>query len=588
MQPAPIPENEELRLKKLYELNILDTFEEKAFDDLTQLAAQICGTPMSIISLVDSDRQYLKSHYGLDANTMPRDLGLCSHAILNKNITIIEDTAKDERFFDNPLILKSNIRFYAGAPLTFENDVCIGTLCIVDHTPRTLTASEQNALLVLAQQVITQIELRNKIQKLNSNNREKAKALIKLQQSEAREHLRSSVLEQLARGDTLQLILKSIVHGIEEQNHDAICSIQLYDTHSHYLLHGAAPRLPRRFNEAMNHLRIALGLTSPARCVLQRKRIIETDMPTSTDWHPLKELVQSSGLKACWSEPIFSKKHKILGVLTLYFKEANAVDSTIATEIEYATNHAAITIQRKLEEEELLKAKEEAENASKAKSDFLSAMSHELRTPLSAILGFAQLLESDVKHPLSDSQHESVNYILSSGRHLLSFINAMLDLSSIEAGKLKLKPEYVEISELIKECIGLLQINANETNLKLLFTGSVTALYVDRIRLKQVIINLIDNAIKYNKNGGSVHIKWYTLDSDKVRIEVMDTGIGIPIEEQGKLFTRFDRLAMQDSGIQGTGIGLEVSKQLIELMGGEIGFNSRENQGTTFWFELPA
>ena len=167
MKPAVLPENEKERIRKLNELGILDTFEEQAYDDLTYLAAKICNTPIALVSLVDNDRQWFKSHYCLDVRETPRDVAFCSHAILDKNVFIVEDSSKDERFYDNPLVINDpNVKFYAGAPLLMNDNIRLGTLCVIGNKPGVISPEQQKSLEALARQVVSQLELRLKVKEL--------------------------------------------------------------------------------------------------------------------------------------------------------------------------------------------------------------------------------------------------------------------------------------------------------------------------------------------------------------------------------------------------------------------------------------
>jgi PAS domain S-box-containing protein len=241
--------------------------------------------------------------------------------------------------------------------------------------------------------------------------------------------------------------------------------------------------------------------------------------------------------------------------------------------------------ERKRTEQAMRVAKDEAENANQAKSEFLSRMSHELRTPLNSIIGFAQILEMS---EVSERTRVRLGHILKGGRHLLSLIEEVLDISRIEARRLSLSVEPVLVGDIIEQSIELVRPIAAQAGIKLeVGVSNASSQYVsaDRQRSQQILLNLLSNAIKYNSASGLVTISCGAI-GDKVRIYVKDTGMGIAEDQQPKLFQPFERLGAVQTGIEGTGLGLALSKALAEAMGGTIGVRSAVGEGATFWLEL--
>ncbi len=244
---------------------------------------------------------------------------------------------------------------------------------------------------------------------------------------------------------------------------------------------------------------------------------------------------------------------------------------------------------RKRVDYELKDALAAAEKANHAKSEFLSSMSHELRSPLNAILGFAQLMDSE-SPPLTTGQKESTSQILQAGWYLLELINEILDLAQIESGKLPLSLEALSLDEVLADCQAMIEPQARKSCIRVVFAKPDVALFAsaDRTRVKQVFVNLLSNAIKYNRVGGSVEVSSRPRPGDRVRVSFQDTGEGLTPDKLAHLFQPFNRLGQEAGVEEGTGIGLVVSKQLVELMGGSIGVESTVGVGSVFWIELHA
>lgn len=278
---------------------------------------------------------------------------------------------------------------------------------------------------------------------------------------------------------------------------------------------------------------------------------------------------------------------KVLGVMFLYTEPYPSRDAERLEMLSSIGHMIGVAISNEQVQQKLIIERMNADKANQAKSAFLSSMSHELRTPLNSIIGFAELLESDEETPLVVDQKESVGYILSSGKHLLHLINEVLELSAIEAGKMALSLDVLTLRDSINQALVLLTPLAKKANIEIhILSTSTCVVMADKVKLQQIIINLVTNAIKYNHKNGSVGIEWVRTDNHKVKVSVIDTGVGISKLRQSEVFGAFNRLGQEQTGIEGTGIGLVVTKNLVELMGGKIGFESDEKSGSTFWFEL--
>ena len=262
-------------------------------------------------------------------------------------------------------------------------------------------------------------------------------------------------------------------------------------------------------------------------------------------------------------------------------RDENAKPRSIVGVVEDITEHLRL--------EEAERAREAAEASNRAKSDFLSRMSHELRTPLNAMLGFAQLLELDPRHPLTEAQRPWVSQIQQAGWHLLEMINDVLDLSRIESGNLRLQVETLSLTELLAATVSMVEGEARQRRIAItqeFAPGTATALG-DSTRVKQILTNLLSNAVKYNTEGGRIHIGSRLIGSDTVEMIVTDTGLGMTPEQLAELFQPFNRLGRERSVQQGTGIGLVISQRLAELMGGSLRAHSVAGEGSAFILTLP-
>ena len=278
-----------------------------------------------------------------------------------------------------------------------------------------------------------------------------------------------------------------------------------------------------------------------------------------------------------------------IAVPPVEIEEVNALGRALAKAAELIEARARERDQAERNERRMLVEKQAADDANRAKSEFLALMSHELRTPLNAVLGFAQILERERFGDVNDRQKEFIAQILFSGTHLLELINDILDLSMIEVGKIAVSMERAALVPLMKSVVATLEQSARKSHIKLEaedFGAGMPPLMTDRLRLAQVLLNLGSNAIKYNRPGGSISFDYERIE-DKVRLSVTDTGIGIPAERQEELFRPFSRLGAENRAIEGAGVGLALSRRLVELMGGAIGFASKAGEGSCFWVDIP-
>jgi PAS domain S-box-containing protein len=528
----PIPPSKEQRLDELRPYAVLDTPPEKAFDRITALAARLFEVPISTVTLIDEDREWFKSCFGLETREKNRGIAFSSPAILSDEVMVVPDAREDARFADNPLVTgPPRTRFYAAAPLKTNSGLSLGALCIIDTKPRKMTKRNLATLAGLATLVVDEIQLRYEI-----GERRRAGESLRLLQA-AMQQSSESVIITTAEVD---LPGPEIVFV-----NPAFTNVTGYT---------AAEVLGKT-------LRILEGPKTD-RTILEGVR---AHFAHCEEFYFEAVNYRKDGsdfVASCHISPIRDGNGKVTHFIG-FQRDATERDRVAAA---------------------LRQAKDEAERANRAKSEFLSRMSHELRTPLHAILGFAQLLEMDGQSP---GDAESVAQILRAGKHLLGLINEVLDLARIESGKLALTPEPVDVRETLEESFALVKPSAEHRGVRVeLLPSDFCEVLSSSHRFKQVILNLLSNAVKFNREGGTVAVSCKKF-KDCLRIKVADTGPGISAENLAKLFVPFERLGADDTGIEGTGLGLSLSKHLVEAMGGRIGVESVPGEGTTFWVELP-
>ncbi|MFN2392314.1 MAG: PAS domain S-box protein [Pyrinomonadaceae bacterium] len=658
MPKAPLPENEIERLKILDSYEILDTTPEEAFDDLTALASQICGTPIALVSMVAENRQWFKSRYGLDTKETPREMSFCTHTILQDDVFVVSDATRDERFAGNQLVTSDpNIKFYAGVPLKTTEGHALGTLCVIDRIPRSLSPQQTKALKVLGHQVLSRLELRQNLKRLEDlmNERQKAEAFMRETENKyraLRENASDGILVLEPSGVLVEInaricemlgFIREELLGSKFNNLIPAEDLETTPDRIDEVLEGKPLLIERRLRKK-DGSEIITELSArefPGNKVYASVRDITERKRNEEIMARLASMVESSndaiigksldGVITNWNrgatilygysaKEVIGQRYSILtppdrqdeipSILekikngdhvqhletVRLKKDSQLVNVSVSVSPLISTKSkiiGCVTIarditQRKQMEAELRSAHDEALESVRLKSEFLANMSHEIRTPMNGVIGMTEIL---LETSLSPEQKDYVETIRSSGENLVSIINNILDFSKIEAGKVELEEIDLNLRNVIEETVEPIVSQAQKKGVEIahfIYRDVPTDLIGDPQKLRQVLTNLLGNAIKFTERGEVILriSKEYELNEKvRIRFAVTDTGIGINEEARKRLFQPF----MQADGsvtrqFGGTGLGLAISKRLVESMKGEIGVESEVGQGSTFWF----
>ena len=669
--------NELKRLEALYSYDILDTDTEKDFDDLTALAAAICDTPISLISFVDRDRQWFKSHHGLDARQTDRCHSFCSHAIQDpEQLMQIEDARQDTRFQDNPLVTGSpDIRFYAGMPLLDKDGYALGSLCVIDQKPKLLSEGQQKALQTVANQVIDKLLLRKNNRNLILANKNLLESNNKLKAAE--ESLKKAIKDLTESKDKIQNILDIVGEGIgitdssgnivytnkhnqeifkldensmltlsnvsPEWNNrrtdgsslppeehpisvaittgdpvfDHILLISDQQGNSKYLRMNAMPikdidgnvngaigsfaditesyLLQQRLKESENSLKAAISsanlgtwnMSVHSKELQPSNRMKELfgfypDEPMSfTD--AIGQIAESHRQQvidiidsAISKDEPYEFEYPIVGN---HDKELRWVCGTVQTyrdpgdvNISYLSGTIADITEKKMDEQR--------------RTDFVGMVSHELRNPLTAIKAYVDLFNRAAKKDNDTILEGKMSKIANQVKRMEDLISGFLDAARLGEGKINLVKSQFDMADLVKvtgqECLTMIKSH------RLIFEpAEIAVVEADRSKVEQVVINFINNAVKYSAYDTRITVNC-SVKNGFITISVKDQGMGIPKEDQPFIFDRFYRVesdAMKST--KGFGMGLYICKEIIERHNGQIGVDSAEGSGSKFWFRLP-
>lgn len=527
---------EQQRLSLLAELGVLDTDPEPGFDALVHAAAALTQCPIALLGLVDGERQWFKARLGFDLVHTPRQGSFCSHAIRSPDLMVVSDARVDPRFANHPLVTASpGICFYAGQPLTVDG-LQIGTLCVIDNKPHALSQSARDALRNLGLAASAMLaERRNRTVSAEQQRRLTEFAMV--------------------AGDWL---------WETNAEHRIVWMSSAYGTES------PLPE-PWTLGQCMADGRVLESPDGPRPEPLTLHQLFEKKLGFARALVQCEiggELRFLSHSAVCRRAP--SGK----------WNGYRGITRDVTDQIDAARHLQQLTL-----------AQVASEKAAEVRSELLSRVSHELRTPLNAILGFAQLLRvSGPSQPAAEIL-KSVLHIETAGAHLLALVNDMLDLSSLDEGRLNLDLRPVALPALLAHCIELIEPHARRHGITLAaeITDSLPTVLADARAVKQLLFNLLGNAVKFSNPQSVVRVRLQHMAPDAwVSLAISDAGPGIAAEHLSSLFQPFMRIPTGRQMPQGSGLGLSISQKLVKAMEGTISVSSQPGLGTTFTVTLPA
>jgi PAS domain S-box-containing protein len=535
MTPVPEPPDEQARLAALKELELVDLQEKERFERITRLATRLLDAPIACVSLIGADKEWFISCQGIEMKGGAREHSFCAHTILSDETMVVRNALEDERFAENPQVTGSlALRFYAGHPICAPDGSRIGAISIRDYKPREFT-EEENALIEdLAHMVEDEMRI-SSVARLESEILER-RADLKRAEKEHRKFFDLSIdLLAIADFDGYYKALSPSWEWVTGYTLEELKKVPFVE-----FVHPGD-------RESTN--KEAGRLADGAQTLDFENRYICKD--GSIRW--------------------------------LYWMATPDLEEGLI----YAV--ARDMTQRKEWEEALSNAKEEAELANHAKSDFLAAMSHELRTPLNSVIGFAKVLLADTNADFSERQVSYLERIGANGEHLLELINEVLDLAKIEAGRAVVNYESADVGGLVKEVMAQFdpQIAGSSMTLAVEIPEGTETIVIDVRLLRQILFNLIGNAVKFTARG-SVTVRVVSDRANRPRaIEVIDTGVGIPPDKLETIFESFEQLDSSTSrSFQGTGLGLSICRSLCSLLDYRLTVESEVGEGSTFRVEL--
>ena len=603
MLNSPFPDREQERLNVLEQYLFLPSLDGDILEQFTQLASITCQCPVSLISFIGKEEQLIKAKNGTDLLAIPWKSSFCKHAILGSKVLEVEDATKDPRFVGHPLVSEIGpIRFYAGQPLFDPDGFTLGALCVMDVTPKVLSPQQKNALKIIGGQVVDYfIKKKNEslpsyfentshdiIEEVGNQTEIKRREQILIAISQATDELLSNSNFYKAIYNSLELIGKAVdghclyFYKNEWDENNRLVTSQKYEGR-------AGLKIPILNNPKLQN--IPFGAWEVYLPALRQKKVVHIELSTLSAGSRIREVFVAQNIKSSLIIPIV-RNDDFWGFLRFDDLEKERIWSEAEISLlKSFANSITNAIDRGYLEKNLLKAKEEAESASKAKSEFLANMSHEIRTPLNGIVGFTDLV---LKTNLNPTQHQYLTIVNHSANTLMNIINDILDFSKIEAGKLELDISKCDIYELASQVVEVVRFGTQAKGLELLLNipkDLPRYAYIDEIKIKQILINLLGNAIKFTPEGEielKISKKGCPLPGLCTYLfEVRDTGIGISEDKQSKIFDAFTQESESiTKKYGGTGLGLSISSKLLMLMDSQLELASVQGEGSIFYFQL--